>query len=274
MSFTDLATVRKHLVAAYLPEKFIENVRVTLIGTLDATLPHDNLVADSELVKRVASDVPTRETSILLTNEDEVSLSNKNLVPDSVAMASDLALATIFDEEQDFRVSHAAGTVMRMASGTIPNSFPVVVWYDYYETFEPSTDYIVNFNEGKIRRKSGSAIPDGATLLVDYTIAQGSAEDSLIEQAIVEAQDMIVRGLREGYNGSSTDQGLQSGASYLSLAIIARGMAALMLTRNTGSDANTRAREWQQLSEKWSAAAWNVLAPFVTPHSLRSIVVE
>ncbi len=47
-----------------------------------------------------------------------------------------------------------------------------------------------------------------------------------------------------------------------------------MLTRNTGSDANSRAREWQQLSDKWNAAAWNVLASFINPHLMRSTVIE
>lgn len=274
MAFTDLSTIRKHLVAANIPELPIENLTITLVGTTEIELPHENLVVDSEVVKRLASDVPFGETGILLTNEDEVSLLNKYLVPNSVAVASDLALSTIYSEEFDFRVNREAGSISRMAAGTIPNSFPVAVWYEYYEQFETATDYVINHAQGTIRRTSGSAIPNGATLLIDYLVTRGAAEDALIDQAIVEAQDVIVRALREGYSASSTDQGLKTGAAYLTLSIVSRGMAALMLTRNTGSDANSRAREWQQLSEKWNSVAWNVLAPFVNPHLLRSIVVE
>ncbi|NUO19820.1 hypothetical protein HUU59_10260 [bacterium] len=274
MAFTTLDIIRKHLVAANLPSQRIENVRVTLSGTTEIALPHFSLETDSGVVKRVASDKATLETAVVLSDEDEISLSNKQLIRGSVAVASDLALSSIFSEEFDFRVNHEAGLISRMASGAIPNSFPVSVWYGYYDVFEPATDYVLDHDEGTLRRTAGSAIPDGASVLVDYTVAQGAAEDLLIEQAIIEADDIVVRALREGYNSSSTDQGLKTGTAYLTLSIVARGMAALMLTRNTGGDAYSRAREWQQLSDKWFAAAWNVLAPFVVPHSLRSTLIE
>ncbi len=274
MSFTSLAIVRKHLVAGNLPSQRIEDVRVTLNGIADVSLPHFNLLQDFAVVKRLASDKATYETGVLLTNEDEISLSNKNLERGSVVVANDLALSEIFDEEFDYRVNHESGSVKRLATGAIPNSFPAVVWYNYYEVFEPSIDYELDYVAGAIRRVSGSNIPDGANILVDYTVAQGAAENDLIEQSIIEAEDIIVRALREGYNSASTDQGLKSGATYLTLAIVARGMAALMLTRNVGSDANSRAREWQQLSDKWSGAAWSVLASFVTPHFMHSNTIE
>lgn len=274
MAFTTLDTIRKHLVAANVPSQRIEGIRVTLNGITEVSLPHFNLFLDSALVKRLASDKATYETGVLLTDEDEISLANKYLLHNSVVIASDLALSSIFSEEYDFRVDSDAGTVRRMASGTIPNSFPAVIWYNYYEVFVAPGDFVLDYDAGTIRRASGSTIPDGATILVDYTVAQGAAEDALIEQAIIEAEDMIVRSLREGYNSSSTDQGLKSGAAYLTLSIVARGMAALMLTRNTGSDANSRAREWQQLSDKWNAAAWNVLAPFINPHLMHTTVIE
>jgi len=274
MAFTTLDTIRKHLVAANDPSQKIENVRLTLNGTRDVSLPHFNLLEESAIVKRFASDKATVETGILLTDEDEISLINKYLVHNSVVIASDLALSSIFGEEYDFRVDSEAGTVRRMASGAIPNSYPAVIWYYYYEVFVAPGDFVLDYDAGTIRRTSGSTIPDGANILIDYTVAQGAAEDALIEQAIIEAEDMIVRALREGYSSASTDQGLKSGAAYLTLSIVARGMAALMLTRNTGSDANSRAREWQQLSDKWNAAAWNVLASFINQHLMRSTVIE
>lgn len=274
MAFTDLATVRKHLVASNLPASNVENQRITLNETAHVTLPHANIQLYSERVKRVASDIPTRETGLLLVDEKDVPLANKDLVRDSVAVASDIALDAIFTEEQDYRVDLSVGVIQRMASGSIPNVFPVVVWYEHYDVYSSSSDYVIDYAAGTIRRAVSSSIPDGGTVLIDYSVAEGWAEDSLINQAIIEAQDIIERALREGYDGTSTQQGLKTGATYMTLSIVSRGMAALMLTRNIGADANSRAREWQQLCEKWSEAAWNVLAPFVNPHSLRSIVVE
>jgi hypothetical protein len=274
MAFTTLSTVRKHLVAANLPETRIENVKVTLNGTTNIVLPHANLEGYTEKVKRLASDLPTRETGVLLVEEKDTDLAHKEIARDSVAVASNLALDAIYTEEIDYRVNREAGSIQRLASGSIPNVFPVVVWYDYFTTFDVSSDYVMDYSAGTIRRASGSTIMDGETVYLDYTVMEGWAEDALINQAIIEAQDMIESCLREGYNGSSTDQGLKTGATYMTLGIVSRGMAALMLTRNTGSDANSRAREWQQLCEKWTEAAWNVLAPFVNPHSVRSVVVD
>lgn len=274
MSFTTVETIRKHLVAAALPEQQIENATVTLAGTDNSFLPHAHLVEESVRVKLPASEVPELDSTVLLVDENNESLGHKFLARGSVVVANDLALTQVFDEERDYRVDHQNGKLKRLASGDIPNSTPVAVWYDWYENFEQSADYIVNHSTGEIRRTTGSAIPDGATVLVDYTVMQGAAEDELIAQAITEAEDIIVRNLREGYSAVSSDQGLKTGANYLTLSIVARGMSALTLTRNVGSDAYSRAREWQQLSEKWFAAAWQVLAPFITPHSLRSTLAE
>ncbi|MCB9357573.1 MAG: hypothetical protein H6505_03280 [Calditrichaeota bacterium] len=273
MAFTDLATVRKHLVASNLPETEYENVPITLHGTTQTALP-DALSLLSVSVKWLADELPTLEDSIVLQDEKESSLLEKRIVPNSFLAASTPTLAQLYLEEHDYRVDYDNGLLRRLASGSIPNSVPVAVWYQYFEEFSDGTDYVVDYTRGTVRRTTGSAIPDGATVLLDYIIAQGTAEDVLIEQAIVEAQDIIVRSLREGYTTSSTDQGLKTGAINLALSIVARGMAALMLTRNTGSDAYSRAREWQQLSDKWLAVAWNVLAPFVRPNAMRSIVVE
>lgn len=273
MPFTDLETVRKHLVAAATPAAAYANVLVTLKEVEPVALPHAHLQSGL-LAKWLAADPPTRETSVMLVNEDPVSLAQKDLERGSVAVALDLGLSAIYDEERDYRLDYNDGIIQRLATGAIPNSVTVVVWYNYYERVQETTDFIVDYAAGTIRRTSSGAIPDGATILVDYAVAQGSAEDALIEQAIVEAQDIVVRSLREGYSASSTDQGLKTGTIYLTLSIVARGMAALMLTRNSGSDAYSRAREWQQLSDKWTTAAWNVLAPFIRPNAMRSTVVE
>jgi len=274
MPFTDLPTVRKHLVAANIPETRVENVRITLVGTYSVALPHANLVNNSEAVKLIASDASSLETSVQLSNEDFTELVHKSLVQGSAVVAADRALTTIFTEELDYRTDYASGALARVAGGSIPNLTSVHVWYDRYLMYDIGADYVMDFPSGTIARTAGSSIPDGATVLVDYSIAQGTAEDSLIELVIVEATDVIVRSLRPGYTSSSTDQGLKTGACYLALAYYARGMSALMLTRNTGTDAHSRAKEWLSLAKEWNDIAWNVLAPFVTPHLIRAGAVE
>lgn len=274
MPFIDLPTVRKHLVAANIPASDVHDARVTLHTTDTVQLPHGNLLGGSVRVKIVKSDVPTLETSILLVDEDFTMLQSKHFVPGSVVVAADRALTTVFTEELDFRVEYGDGALARVATGSIPNTTPVQVWYDSYIVYQEDADYILNLTTGSLRRTATSAIPDGATVLVDYTVANGAAEDELIEQAIIEAEDIIIRNLRPGFSSASTDQGLKTGACYLTLAHVAGCMSALALTRHSGTDAHSRAREWLALANQWNDIAWNVLAPFVTPHRLRAGEVD
>ena len=67
--------------------------------------------------------------------------------------------------------------------------------------------------------------PDGAAVLVDYTVTAGCVEDDLVDQAITEAEDIILRSLAEEYNASSTNQGLKTGATELALSIICRALS-------------------------------------------------
>jgi hypothetical protein len=228
------------------------------------------LIDGAVVVKWIASESPTREASIVMNNYNETSLAHTQIVPKSLVAALDESLQTVFAEEKDFAVNESDGKIARVPGTVISNAIPIVAWYDYFTPFVEGDDYSLNLEKGTVARASGSAIPDGATVLVDYTVAEGSADDLLIDAAILEAEDMIVRCLREGYTSASSDIGLHSGATYLALSIVARGMAAFTLNKSRNSDAASRSKEWQSLSENWWKFAWDTLAPFTLPHSFRS----
>lgn len=274
MPYTDRITLRTHLVVPQLPETSFQNVPVTLIGEDSSELPHANLIDGAALVKWIASESPTREASIVMNNYDETSLAHSQIVPKSLVAALDESLQTIFAEEKDFVVNESDGKIARAPGTVINNSVPIVVWYDYFTPFVEGDDYSLNPAKGTLTRVSGSAIPDGATVLIDYTVAEGGADDLLIDAAILEAEDMIVRCLREGYTEDSIDYGLHSGATYLALSIVARGMAAYTLTKSRSSDAASRSKEWQALSDNWWKLAWDTLAPFTMPHSFRATLAQ
>lgn len=270
MPFTNRNIVLTHLMASALPESAFENVPITLTGTADAQLPHANILDESIALKCSSDEKATRLSGVVLTNYDETSLSHSHIVPQSLVVAGDDSLSTVFVEEKDYLVNEHDGKISRLPGTAITSGASLVVWYDYFTLYELSTDYRVNYENGTVSRTSGSAIPDGATVLADYSVAEGSADALLIDEAIIEAEDMIARCLREGYTVNSTDVGLRTGATYLSLSIFARGMAALTLTTFRGSDAAARAKEWQAAAENWWKLAWDTLAPFTLPHSLRS----
>jgi hypothetical protein len=270
MSFTTPILVKTHLLTGTFPELVIRDHAVTFTDTTEIELPHHNLVADSIVVKRDVLAAPYLDSSATLKEEEFVSLEHAQLVPGSAVVTLSEALTTVYVDEVDYQIDYVNGRVRRLASGSIPDQQPVIVYYDYFSLFERGPDFSIDEANGILTREEGGAISAGATVLVDYTVAAGAVEDDLITEAIAEAEDMILRLLSPDYNSGSTDQGLKTGATELSLSIICRAAAAEALSRRATTDISGRAKEWQQLSRFYEQQAWNTLAPFLLPLSVRS----
>ncbi len=270
MSFTTPILVKTHLLTSTFPEQVIRNYPVSFNGTPRVELPHHNLVADSAAVKQDLQAAPFMDNSATLKGEEFVALQYSQLVPGSVVVTLSEALTALFVEERDFQVDYTLGALRRLATGTIPDQQPVIVYYSYFTLFERDTDYTLDDQTGLLTRAEDGAIADGAAALVDYVVTAGTVEDDLIEQAITEAEDMIIRSLAEEYNASSTNQGLKTGATELALSIICRALTMEALSRRATTDIPGRAKEWQQLARTYEQQAWQTLAPFLAPMALRS----
>ncbi|RPH95491.1 hypothetical protein EHM69_04275 [candidate division KSB1 bacterium] len=270
MPFTTLSIVKTHLLGSGFPALEIEDCPVTLIGTDDVELPHHNLAEDSAVVKWVTALSPTREGPIILSGYDWSGLNHNHVVRNDAVVTLSDALSHCYMAEVDFKVDHKAGRIRRVSGGAIPDQQPVYVHYHYYTPFSNDTDYLLDLAAGKIHRKESSAIPDGACVFVDYTVTAGGASDELILQAITEVQDRIVRALASGFTSGSTDQGLQTGATHLALAVIARDMAAEVLATRASTEAAARAREWQSLSDLHESRGWRILQPFLDPYLMHA----
>lgn len=270
MSFTTLTTVKLHLLNSAAGPLHVEHHPVQLAGTADTELPHHSLVSASETVKRNDSNTPVSSGPHILSAYDWSNLTDTEVVPDTVVVALDSSCEQLFTEEVDYQIDYELGRIRRVPGTQIPDLTPVLVYYAAYRLFALSTDYAIDYESGKLHRTATGAIPDGGTVLVDYDVTTASVEDALVLQAIVEAEDVIARNLAPGYSAESTDQGLQTGATYLSLSIIARALCTEFLARRTTSDGATRAKEWVTLSERYEAKAFEVLRPFLNPISLRA----
>ncbi len=272
MSFTTLATVKKHLLQSGFAALHIEDHDLTLTGTDPVALPHHNLIEASEVVKRPEETVPGLSGVLTLTGTDWVEIGEVNLIPESIVVTLSESFGTLHNEELDFQIDYDQGRIRRTNDSAIADSTGVIVYYSKYRIFVISDDYSIDYAAGTIERRSNGAIPDGGRVKLDYDVAAGTAQDDLILEAIVEAEDMIARNLAPGYTISSSDQGLNSGATWLTLAIVCRALAAETLSRVSGSEAGARGRELQNLSERYEHKAWNVLQPFINPVALRSPV--
>lgn len=270
MSFTTPDTIKTHLLNNAFGEFPVRGHRVRLTEYNAVALPHHPLIEDSDRVKWSAEIEPSLEGPILLSGYNWAVLNAQHLIENSLVVSLSSALGTVYLEELDYQVDAENGRIRRAAGSNIPDGQIAYVYYYAYSLFARASDYEINSAQGTIRRVSGSAIPDGATVLVDYSVPAGSVTDTLIELAITEAEDRIVRALAQGYDENSTDQGLATGATELALAILARDQAAEVLARLDSSDSASRARQWESLAESFETRAWRVLAPFLDPYALRS----
>jgi hypothetical protein len=270
MSFTTPAQIKSHLLNSTRPVLHVENERVQLSGTADVELAYGALVSSSESVKRdcLASVITSGPHVLTETNWSDLSASQ--VVAGTVVVTVDDTCQLVYREELDYQIDYETGRIRRTPGSDIPNQTGVYVYFASYELLRTTTDYVIDYEHGLLRRTSTGAIPDGGAVLIDYDVGAGSVEDTLIEQAIVEAEDVIVRNLAPGYSSSSADQGLKTGACYLVLSIIARALCTEFLGRRTSADGATRAKEWITLSERYEAKAYEVLRPFLNPIALRA----
>lgn len=274
MSFTSIDLVRKHLMGSRSEAKETSCLPITLTERDALTLPDMNIISSSEIVKWKYTIHPSIDGPLELIADKFVQLKDSHLVPGSIIVTLNDGLGTVYNEGKDYRIDYINGAIARRDDEAIPDHQEVYVYYEKYEVFERDTDYTIDYDNGTIARTGTSTIPDGATILIDYLVVRGGVEETLIDQAVVEANDIVLRSLAPEYSAVSTDQGLMTATTMLALSIVARSYAAETLLSNRASDAYSRSREWQNLSVLWENKAWKILGPFLDVHSLRSPVTQ
>jgi hypothetical protein len=210
--------------------------------------------------------------AVTLTGTSWRSLSHANLVPDSAVVAGNLSLDTVYVEGTDYVMDYEQGKLKRVSGTAIPDGGTVYVWYFYYTVHVKDTDYQMDYNAGKLNRTAAGAIADGSTVYVDYTTSAGTVTDDLINEAITEAEDKILARLKDEYSGSSTDQGLKTGATELSLAIICNAKAMDMMLKSPSDEADGAANQWRAMSLRYDEQAWETLDRFLKSRSRRGSV--
>jgi hypothetical protein len=262
MSWTNSITVKKHLFD--LDKLIVDyfDVKIKFGATGIADLPHKGLVSSSEKVKTLASFEPALDTGITLNGEIWSSLTYDNLQPDEIVLAVDDGLNTVYQLEKDYAVDFENGEVRRINGGSIGDGSTVNVYYMRYSVKVKGTDYIIDYDTGQVSVKSGGSLEADTEVWIDYQLSAASGADQLIDEAITEAEDRILANLKDEYDASSTEQGLKTGATELTMAIVCRGLATRALSDGIAS-AEGRSRGWRDLSVQYELAAWRTLRPFL-----------
>jgi hypothetical protein len=269
MSWTTLAVIRKHLQETGVAATAIEDEEHVLIGTDPVQLEHMSISANSEVVKTIDLGSPHPAGAVTLTGTSWRALAHANLVPNTVVAAADQALNTVYIEGTDYVVDYEEGKVKRVAGTAIPDGASVYIWYFYYTVHVRDTDYQLDYGSGRLSRIDGGSIADGSTVYVDYTTSAGTVTDDLINEAILEAEDKIQARLGDGIVTDTPEQGIITGATELALAIICNAKAMDMMLKLPSDQADGAANQWRAMSQRYEEQAWATLDRFLQARSRR-----
>jgi len=272
MAFTTKEIVKKHILDHHLGSEKVENERASLQGSEWTQLEKRMVLEGSEKIKGKEQIEPTRE-EISFASADIQNLSHSELMPDTVAAASDSSLGTVYIENIDYHVDYDLGQITRLSSGAIPQGASAAVWYLYYRIYEKGVDFDIDCQRGRIKRRSGGAIESGQWVYVDYTAEYGSLDDEAIVNAISEADSQILDFIDSVHHDSS-DKLLVAAETYLAVSIICRirAMESISPSRGKASTAGgPDAMSWTSLSDMYKKEAYNILSKYAGPmNSLNS----
>jgi hypothetical protein len=260
MSFTNLDLVKKHILEHPLSTANMENVACHLLGETPFQLPHLDILSNSEKIKGKEQNVPTQE-NISFSSSDTASLAHPELIPDTVVVAKDSSLGEIYVENIDYSIDYDNGEITRIPDGSIPPGSEVVIWYLYFRIYAKDTDYRMDYSKGKITRLASGEIEDGQWVLVDYTVEFGLLIDEVIANAIVEANDKILKIIDPSYF-NSTDQSLVTAEAYLTVSILCNIKALEVMTQNLESTAKSLSTAWSNMSSVYQERAFDLLKKF------------
>ena len=263
MSWTDSATVKKHIMQSDIADGEVENEEHTLRGTDSEQLNSTLILNDSEEVKTIDLGEPYAFGALTLTSYNLATLGHSDLAPGSVVVADGVHRTTVYVEGVDYVVDYEAGKIRRAVGTSIPSGSDVYVWYLYFTVHVKDTDYTIDSEAGTVARINGGGIADGGIVYVDYQSSASTVTDSLIAEAITEAEDKILRRLSDSYNASSTDQGLKTGATELSISIICNSKAMDIMNRSRDSGADDMSGQWREISHRYEKQAWETLSYFL-----------
>jgi hypothetical protein len=213
MSFTNISLVKKHISEHHLGVFEMENHPIHLEGSSPFKLPDSNIQVSSEKVKGKEILSPVQE-NISFSSGDMIQLLHSELILDTVVVASDSSLGKIYVENIDYSIDYENGKLIRISSGSILALSSVVIFYLYYRVYQKGVDYQLDYQKGELTRLTSGVIEDGQWVLLDYIVEYGFLNDETIAQAIVEANERVLKFIDSSYF-ESEDQGLVTAETYL-----------------------------------------------------------
>ncbi|MDD4050782.1 MAG: hypothetical protein PHR28_02630 [candidate division Zixibacteria bacterium] len=257
MSLTTIDRIRHHLSRINSGAAEVHDQAVRLASDGYVALPHAHIVSGSEAVKATAGDIPVSER--LTLEMVPAPTTYREIIPGTVVCARDSSLSRVYQENVDFVVDYAAGTIGRLDAGGIDSGDAIIIWYQYYQIYQRDVDYTIDYEQGRMRRIAAGGIALGQEVLVDYQLGITPLADEEIEQGITDAEAEIVHAIAPEYR-ESTDPALQTAATFLTLSLLCRNAAGLAASGGTSSQ--TQLSFWLELSKSYRETAERLLTWF------------
>ncbi len=273
MPFTNIDLVKKHLQQHQVGLTERENVLIRLSATSGVQLPDRNLKSGSEKVKGKEQVVPTRQ-DVSFVSGDTVQLPHSELIPESLVVATDSSLGTIYVENVDYHLEYDSGIITRLTGGTIPSGSSAVIWYLYFRIYQNGTDYSLDYQKGEISRLSNGSIEEGQWVFIDYQVEFGFFSDDLVANALVEADGQVLSRIDSAYF-QSNEQNLITAETYWAVSILCKMKSLEAVNQNLpGNQAKALSDSWSALGQDYRRQAEDLLAGYLKIKSQLEVPVK
>lgn len=257
MSFTSLEIVRKHILEKHLGINRIDSEPIQLLAENHVRVAFPPIQNGTEIVKAITRIKPNFQM-ISFESSQQVTLSEKPIVKDTVVIASDSSLGLVYQENLDYIVDYAAGIVTRIPTGAITSTQNLIIWYLPYRVYIKDIDYQISYTKGEVARLSDGAINSGQSLEIDYVSEFGIVDDDVINNAINEANEAVLNYIDNSYI-NSVDKSLVIGETYLAIAILCRIKAVESVS--AGISENLKS-SWLAIADQYKNEAYSFLGKF------------
>ncbi len=269
MAFTTIDKMRLQLIGPTGAARKILNELVLIGDNGDGVLANNPIEEHSVQIKGITTN-QIDSASVVLDDSNWTVFAPQNVVPNSVAVVDGPQLYRFYAENSDFLIDYQLGRIKRPSGSNITTGQGVTVFYQSYTFYTENVDYTFDYNLGTFKLATGGTILSGQYVWVDYNIAESGATDALLTEALEEAHAKIVARLLPGYSEISTDSLLAVGETELACAIAARALASKPLGISRDTTSDDRASAWLKLADQFERVAWQTLQKFISKPARKS----
>lgn len=260
LSYTNTNLVKNYLLEALPSQSNIMNQSIKLVNTDYISFFKGAISSDDFFVKSNQAASHIRKTQKILS--DTHNFSSIPVIEDSVVVASDSSLGTVYTENSDYIIDYTQGNLNIKSSGLIETNQNITIWYKNFTIYSPNIDYLINYELGQIKRIATGNIADGESVYLDYSPVSVVYDETIIENAVASANGLIESEV-DPSGSFGSDRTLQTAATYKALEIICQAAAVRDMAKSY--DNNKNVSVWIKLAEMFQNNSETLIKKFRPP---------